>query len=443
MRRAGPVALALFGLFGLSGLALGACGKKRQARTGDAAPVELVSTAVLADGGAAQAAEIEEKEPNDGPDTATALAPGGTARGALDPEADADYYRIEVAQAGALSVKLGAVAGADLTLELEDAAGAVLAKSDRSGANLSEGVPNLGVSPGRYTAIVRRKPAPAKKPVRGKRGAPAEPPPAPGAGPAYQLSAQLAPAAKNAEREPDDDRATASDVIAGDPVTGYIGWSGDADVWKLSVEALTAKHVLDLEVGPLEGAVLTVEVADGIGQVILTRKAPRGAALVIRGLAPVLGAGAPPYHYITVRADRSNPEAAYALKVTAGPLGTDPELEPNDTPEKAMAIPADRVVVSSASWTPGDVDCFAIPPDPAARTLDVVVETPAEADLRLELFVNGKSATTADAKGKGAREKLSGQVPADGRAVVCVRGTDASSEGRYDLSFQDGPAKGP
>lgn len=444
MRRAGT-RLAAAAAAAAATVALGAggaCGKKqRQTRTTDAAPVELVSVAALGDGGVARPGETEEREPNDGADVATALAPGAAVRARIEPDADLDYYRIDVAQAGALSVQVGAVPGTDLTLEIEDAAGATLARSDRGAANVAEGVPNLGVTPGRYVAIVRKKPAPVKK--RSRRGAPPPPEPAPGSGPAYEVTAQVAPFGKNAEREPDDDRGTANDLIVGDKVTGYIGWTGDADVWKLSTEALTAKNVLDLELGPVEGIALSVEIADGIGGTLVSRKAPRGAALVVRGLLPVVTQGAPPFHYVTVRADRSNPEAAYQLEVTGQPIGTDPELEPNDTPERAMPVPADRTVINDASWTPGDVDCYAIPPDPSARTLDVSIDTPAESDLRAELLVNGKSVATADQKGKGVAEKISGQVPENGRAIVCIRGSDASREGRYNLGFQEGPAKAP
>lgn len=420
------------------------CGnKKRQTRSSDAPPVELVSVGALSDGGVAKAGETEEREPNDGADVASQLAAGVTVRGRIDPDVDVDYYRIEVAQAGGLSVQLGPAAGADLTLEIEDAGGTQLARSDRGAANVSEGVPNLGVTPGRYTAIVRKKPTPApKKQARTRKGAPAasaEPPAA--AGPPYTITAQVAPFAKGGEREPDDDRGTANDLIAGDVVTGYVGWNGDVDVWKLSVEALTAKNALDLELSPVENVTFAVEIADGVGQPLVSRKAPRGAGLVIRGLLPVVAQGAPPYHYVTVRGVGSNPEAAYQLKIAGRPVGTDPEIEPNDTPDKAMPIPADRTVIRDATWTPGDVDCYLIPPDPAARSVDVQVDTPAEADLRVELVVNGKS-STADQRGKGVPEKISGQVPEDGRVVVCVRGSDASQEGRYNLGFKDGPAKG-
>lgn len=433
-------------------VAAGACGKKRQRRSSDAAPVEVIPGPNLGSG--AKPSEEDEREPNDGADVATSLPLGGTGRGRIEPDSDVDYYRIQVEQGGGLSVQVSAIAGVDLTVEIEDAGGTVIAKSDRGGASVVEGVPNLGVTPGRYTAVVRKKAAPPAKgkkpPPKPKKGKAAAPDAGSGsagsaatAGPApvYTITAQVAPFAKNAEHEPDDDRGTANDLVLGETATGFIGWTGDADVWKLSIEALAANNVLDLEIGPVENVAFSVEIADGIGQPLLVRKAPKGAVLAVRGIAPVAPAGAPPYHYVTIKADRSNPQTPYPLKAGGRVPGNDAETEPNDAPDKAMEIPADRTVVSQASWSPGDVDCFAVAPDPAARTLEIAVEVPADADLRLELFAGGKSIATADTKKKGAREVVSGAVAANERAVVCVRGTDASREGTYDLAVSEPPGK--
>jgi hypothetical protein len=136
VRRAGA-SLALVAAAAAAVAACGACGKKKQkARTGGPPPVELVSVGALADGGVGKPSESDEREPNDGADVATALAPGTAVRGRIEPDNEADYYRIEVAQAGGLSVVLGAVPGVDLTLEIEDAGGTSLAKSDRGAANV-------------------------------------------------------------------------------------------------------------------------------------------------------------------------------------------------------------------------------------------------------------------------------------------------------------------
>lgn len=422
--------------------ALGACKKTRQKRAGDAAPVEVVTRPMLADAGVG--ATTDEIEPNDGDDVATALALGATVRGRIEPDTDVDQYKLEVTDPGALAVDVPGVDGVDLIVELEDQAGAVIAKSDRGGARVREGVPNAGVTPGRYLVVVKAKKPPAPKKKRKAKGkaAPPDAAPAPAnSAPVYELTAKIVPAVPGGEREPDGDRGTALDLVVGDTATGYIGWTGDADVWKLSVETLSENNAIDVDLAAVEGIALSVEIADGIGNVLAARKAPRGAPLAIRGLVPVVAQGAPPFHYLTIRADKSNPETAYQLRVTAKVPGPDAELEPNDVPEKAMPVPADRTVVHGV-WTPGDVDCFSVAADPAARALEVTIDTPPESDLALELLVDGKSAAKSEKAGKGAEERATATVPAGAALVIRVRGTASSAEGAYDVKLAEGPREG-
>ena len=417
------------------------CGDKKQKRAGDAAPVEIVQQPTGTDAGAAGAATGDEVEPNDGEDVATQLPLGTTLRGRIEPETDADFYKLEVKDPGALSVEIKEVDGMDLTLEILDSGGTSIAKSDRGGVKVREGVPNLGVTPGRYTLVVRAKKPPATKPGKPGKGKKVAAPAAaaPVATPIYEITAKVASPAANAEREPDDDRGTANDLIVGDTATGFIGWSGDADVWKLSVEALSAKNVVDVEVSAVEGVALSLELADGIGHSLLVRKAPRGAALIVRGLVPVVPAGAPPFHYLTIKGDRSNHETAYQLRVTEKVPGGDAEAEPNDTPDRAMAWPSERTVVHGA-WSPGDVDCYQLPVEQAARTVEITIDPPGEADLSAEVIIDGKVVGKGERPGKGAQEKISVPVPAGVTAVLKVKGTDSSAEGGYDVTLADGPA---
>jgi hypothetical protein len=413
------------------------CSKKAaRKRTGGAAAVEVVTTPALPDGGVRGGPAAEEVEPNDGDDVATVLPLGATAHGKIDPDTDVDHYRIDVTQAGALSVMASGLEALDVVLELEDAGGNVIARSDRGGPRIREGVPNLGVTPGRYTAVVQaKKPAaPKKKPA--KKAVPE--PPRPFGGP-YELTAAMVVPAAGAEREPDDDRGEANDLIAGDTGTGYIGWTGDADVWKVSVEALSAKNALDVELSAVEGVALSVEIADGVGQPLTTRKGPRGAPLVVRGFQPAVPQGAPPFHYLTVRADRSNPETAYQIRAIAKVIPPDAESEPNDTPETAMAFPTDRKGLH-AHWSAGDVDCFAVPPDDTARTITVSIDTPNELDLAIDVLVDGKLVAKVDHPGKGAAEKLAAQVPAHAHAVIRVRGADTAGDATYELVLAEGAA---
>ena len=158
-------------------------------------------------------------------------------------------------------------------------------------------------------------------------------------------------------------------------------------------------------------------------------------------MMPVVSPGAPPFHYLTIRGDRSNPETAYQLKVTAHVVATDAEIEPNDTPEKAVPFPADRTIVH-ANWTPGDVDCFALAPTDAPRTIEVNVDTPAEVDLALEVLVDGKAIARSDHPAKGAAERVTAQIPPSTRAVIRIKGSEGSTaEGAYDVVVKE--AGGP
>ncbi|HMG56621.1 MAG TPA: hypothetical protein VK601_24140 [Kofleriaceae bacterium] len=416
------------------------CGKKPTHRqTGDAAAVEVVAVPALPDGGG-RGGVTDEIEPNDGDEVATVLAPGATVHGRIDPDADVDRYRIDVIAAGQLSVMVDGHDGLDPVLEIQDPSGQPIARSDRSGVRIRDGVPNLGVTPGRYIAIVTaKKPPPPAKKRPAKRGAPAPAaePAKPIGGP-YEIAAAMVAPAAGFEVEPDDDRGAANELIAGDAGSGYLGWSGDTDVWKVSVETLSARNALDIELSAIEGVAASIEIADGIGQPITTRKGPRGGPLAIRGFVPAVPQGAPPYYYLTVRGDRSNPETAYQIRVAAKLIAADAELEPNDTPETATPV-ADRKSLR-AVWSTGDVDCFAVPPADTARTFDVSLDTPRELDLALDLVIDGKLIEKVDHPGKGAAEKLVMTVPAGAHAVVRVRGADLPGEASYEIVITEGAA---
>jgi hypothetical protein len=404
-------------------------GGTKTKRTGSAAPVEVITQPQLADAGRGPGPDADEVEPNDGDEVATPMSIGGTARGKIEPENDVDYYHFKVDKPSVLAVSLSGIDGMDLSVEIADASGSVLAKSDRGGARVKEGMPNVGVTPGRYTLIVKQvKKKPAKPPKRGKKAPdPALDPNAPApVVPVYELSTQLVEPARSSEREPDDDRGTAIDLIVADNAIGYIGWTNDRDVWKLSVETLSDKNLLDVHVSGIEGITLELEISDGLGNVLATRKAAKGTPLVMKGLMPNVPPGAPPFHYLTLRADKSNPETPYTLHATERIGSLDEEIEPNDLVDKPYMLPTDRTVVN-ASWSPGDIDCFGIAPAGTARQLDVSVDPPGELNVDIELFVDGKSVAIANQGKKGVLEKLTAIVPANGRPVVRVRNPDAGS----------------
>ncbi len=398
-------------------VACGSSNDTRAHRTGSAAPVELVPEPVYADGGKAETPAGEESEPNDTADTATPLALGATMRGKVEPpDTDVDRFRIDVTQAGALMVSLSS-ADAGLVLDVEDAAGNLLAHSDRGG-RATERIPNLGVTPGRYTAVVR---ATRPKPNPKKKGP--EPP-----APVYEITAQVAPVAAGSEREPNNDRGTANDILVGDHMSGYVGWDKDADVWKLSVEALSGKTPLEIDVGKVDGVALEVKVSDALGNPIATRQAPRNAPAAIHDLLPVVPAGGAPYEYITVSGDRSNPEAPYDLVVSTGQLNADMEVEPDDTPEHPFEIAPERAQVHG-TWTPGDVDCYLVATGPVPHNVDVVLDAPKQLELTVEILADGKPL------GKPGT-RATAKVPGNARTIIRVKGGSLAS-GSYDLHIKD------
>lgn len=400
----------------------------RAGKSGSASPVEIVDR-VLTPGGNGDATEVE---PNNVNAVATLLPLAARMRASIDPVADVDKFRIDIAEAGMLSVLVTPRGDAEMALVIENASGAVVAKSDRSGPGSKQGVPNLAVAPGRYLVTVRAAPRAAKRSAKAQAVA--------SAAMTYDVAAQLIAATASSEREPNDDRDTASALILNVPVTGFVGWTGDADTWNLSVEALSAKNAVDLTVSGIEGVAFEVAIDDGLGQPLLVRKAPRNSPLVIRGLAPAMSAN-PTAYYVTIRGTGSNPDMPYQLRATAHLLETDAEVEPNDTPDNPFVIPGDREIVH-ATWTPGDVDCFALPAQVADQTIRIVVDPKDEFDPAVELLVDNKSVATGNRGGPGMQEQLSATVAANHSAVVRVKSANGNATGdsRYDVSITSSAA---
>jgi hypothetical protein len=417
---------------GATGGGLG-CGNddgRRIKRDRDAGPpVEVVDRTAKTNRSAG-----DEREPNGSDAEANPVAVASLVRGTLDGEADVDVYRVTVPRAGQLRVQVTGIEGVDLMLEVRDARGAVLARSDRGPAGTIEGMPNLGVVAGEYLVQVkefvkaRPKPKPAKKPKKGKAA------PAPDAGvvgrvgpsPVYELTLDLVERpADLTEIEPDDDAGAAVEVLLADTVRGWIGWSGDVDVWKLSLEGVGDRYAVDVAVAGVEGVTLGVELVDAQGAPVQARKGAKGGPVTLESVVPALAADQPPWHYVKVSGDRSNPEAAYELRFTTRLLDADEESEPNDEAARATPLRFDGVATAGtmrATYVAGDVDRFVLEAQPEAVLLDVAVEPPAGIDVKLEIAALGGGLIAAgDAAAAGKRERLSGvAIPAGTAAVVSV-----------------------
>ncbi|MBK7535195.1 MAG: PPC domain-containing protein [Myxococcales bacterium] len=446
--RGAPSLPALFALVALGAASAGCKGRSREERirrTSDEAPVQVVTPAERS---SRPRSTVAEREPNDQAAEANELALDALAHGRLEAPADVDRFRLTVGAPGKLTVMVTGVPAVDTVLELWDSRGALLARSDRGGAKVDEGVGGFAVDAGRYDVVVRAFVKPAGK---SKSKKPAAPAPAPGVAAAaapgypseeYELTATLAGPATGGELEPNFDGGTATDLTIGEPATGLVGWAGDVDVWKIGTEVLAASNALDLELSAVEGLALQLELRDGLGRVVGARKGGKGQPLSAHGWVPAEKEGAPPFLYVAVSADRSHPATPYRLSVTARILGEADEREGNDSPEFAQPLGEEGEPLR-ATWDRGDVDCFVIPVAAFARRVEILVDAEApEAgatggmpNLAIEVVVGGRTVATSD-EPAGKAERALVEVPAGARALLWVRGAaKPGAPARYDVTW--------
>lgn len=472
--------LALSGAIGCKGGSKG----DRMRRASDASPVEVMEPG---EEGRRKAA-VAEREPNDRAAEANALPLEAVGRGRFESPGDVDRYRVTVDKPGALTVTVSGLAAVDLVVELRDSGDAVVARSDRGGAKSSEGIGGYPATAGSYDVVVRAFEKPVKatkaKPKKGaKAGAAAGSGSAAAAGASgaagsgsgappvvvvtaepseeYEVIATWAEAGgAGRELEPNPDAGTASDLAVGETVSGFIGWSGDVDAWKVSTEVLAATNALDVEVTGVEGVALTLEIRDGMSRPQATRKGGRGQPVAIHGYLPRSAPGAPPILFVVVSGDRSHPQLEYQLEAAPREIRATDELEPNDRPDIAQpfspagatdATPdgeggavtdAEAVTVLHARWDAGDVDCFALPQAAVRRRLEVAVSAAEKTNLAVELLVGDKVVASSD-EAMGKLEHVAAEVPAGARAVVRIKGAAKPGEGgAYDVSWSEAAPAG-
>ncbi|HUH05915.1 MAG TPA: hypothetical protein VML75_28190 [Kofleriaceae bacterium] len=414
-------------------MAASGCGKKSDrtaiSRDRDAAAVVVVQRTPLG------VSFTDEVEPNDTSEQAGALDLPGGIRGTLDGEADVDLYRLTVSEPGWLALEVSGIDGVDLILELRDDSGASLARSDRGPARTIEGVPNYRVEKGRYLVAVSEF---VKKRAKTKRGKGDQG--RTGRSPTYELTATLASTEPEPhhEREPNQGAAEALELPITTDGFGFIGWRDDVDRWRISVEGLSEEYGLDIDLTPVEGVQLTLEVLDDNGDPVLSRKGDKSKAVAVRSLARKPGHE---HYYVRISGRGSNPIERYALRFSNHLLDLEEEREPND--DRASATPVWREPgrdsgTASGRLLPGDVDWFALTVPPASQ-LTITVSPPAEVDVALAVAnKDGGILGESDAEKVGGREALH-DIPVSGSIYIIVKGQgSADTLEPYELSWSLG-----
>jgi serine/threonine-protein kinase len=167
-----------------------------------------------------------EHEPNNTPGYAN-LLPQGAVRGTIgapinDREGDVDYFRVPAGKGPrTLHARLEGIPGVDLVLELFDAQGRRIAKSDARGRGVGEWLQPTAIGPTEAYLAVR------EVWIDGT-------PPTANALDPYTLTARWGPPQADWELEPNDWPAAATPLSASGRVRGYLGSAEDRDWFSIT-----------------------------------------------------------------------------------------------------------------------------------------------------------------------------------------------------------------
>jgi hypothetical protein len=172
-----------------------------------------------ADAGAVAAGPelLEEKEPNERPEQALALARDATVSASLgaDPSRpDEDWYRLAPSSPRVAELSVSGIPGGDVVLEVYESPGIRSLSVNSGGDGKPERFPNLYVERERWVRV-----ASARK----------------GTGGAYTLEVRYRAAEDGVEREPNDRAVDAHPLPIGQTVTGFLGHAADADWYRVEL----------------------------------------------------------------------------------------------------------------------------------------------------------------------------------------------------------------
>ncbi len=164
-----------------------------------------------------------EVEPNNASSQANPIAAGQTVRGhvgkCLSPQkSDRDFYRVHVGRGPhVLHVDLTGIPSMNLLLEVFDAGGQTVARTDEAGIGDGEDLPNVRIEgPGDFFVMVSEAPEAGKPATEDENDW-------------YTLTANWGPLTNTQESEPDDSPAQATPLPLDEPMRGFAGRANDVD----------------------------------------------------------------------------------------------------------------------------------------------------------------------------------------------------------------------
>jgi serine/threonine protein kinase len=284
--------------------------RRRRVLTWLALPLGLVAIAAGAVATGRWRAErptAAEREPNNTPGYANLLASGRPVRGTIGAlieggHGDVDYFRVPVGHgARVMHARLEGVPELDLVLEVFDAQGRRLAKSDAHGRGGAEWLQPISIGPAEAFLAVREVWVEGQKPVEGVTDA-------------YALTATWGPPQTGWEIEPNDWEAAATPVPPGTSMRGYLGEPEDKD-W-FTITPATSGH-LRIHVSVPAG-VDAVLLHDGAGKRTTNRGGPgedeEAVWEALAGQAALVGVAHKPLRKSAKDEDLSGLDSPYELR---------------------------------------------------------------------------------------------------------------------------------
>jgi hypothetical protein len=299
---------------------------------------------------------LAEKEPNDSANNALVLERTSLVEANLgaDPQKpDVDWFVLKAALPRTVDFQATCPNGGDISLEVVDESGGVLATVNAGGLGASERLPNLDVSSKTFVRVVATKK---------------------GVGGAYTVSAKFTERLPGYELEPNERKVDATPVALGQAISGSVGHGNDVDWFRYELPvdesaplppleevmdagvvdsgvdaglALADKRLaLRVDISAVEGVAVDLQILTEAEAVLFNAKSKENGPLSLRNVGV---RAADRVIYLAVRSTPvgagkdakkgANAEISYTLTVAPEDTSGNTEFEPNDEALRATDLP--------------------------------------------------------------------------------------------------------
>jgi len=374
-----------------------------------------------------------ESEPNGSFSAANPLRPNEVILGHLGTRNDQDFFRLEVAEPRIADIQLGPVKGINHSLRIwrgETSPVSVKLVDDMRKSS-PERICNLYLEAGVYYITVGF----------GERDEPS-----PGLESGYELLVRDRAPGESDEREPNDDRESAQRIEPGRDLSGFFSPAynrqnaggefplREEDWFACTPELKDGRPaVIDLELSAVAGINPVLYLYNPSLELITAADA--GSVNEGESIRDI-GISTPGTYYIMVasKSFESNHELPYRLSISMKELDVSSELEPNNAPERANAMAADKI--NGKAWPEGDRDYFLYRGKGGPELYRVEAIPPGGLDLMLSLLDGQGNRIFEIDNGERGEPEVMPDAPFSGEfySVVSSKRGQADRDNNYRLS---------